>query len=112
MSGVRKNVQEQGDIWVVAKTLKAFNRLRVAWEEDYGTMSIPVEPPPARWADCSEADWVRVKGTVQNDHKKRSNVRIESIFNILECSRPKIIVEVIYDIVCQVFSNIEPCQSC
>lgn len=52
-------MKEQGDIWVVAKTLKAFNRLRVAWEEDYGTNSIPVEPPPARWADCSESDWVR-----------------------------------------------------
>lgn len=51
-------MKEQGDIWVVAKTLKAFNRLRVAWEEDYGASSIPVEPPPARWADCSEADWV------------------------------------------------------
>lgn len=59
VSGVRKNVKEQGDIWVVAKTLKAFNRLRVAWEEDYGTNSIPVEPPPARWDECSEADWVR-----------------------------------------------------
>lgn len=51
-------MKEQGDIWVVAKTLKAFNRLRVAWEEDYGTVSIPVEPPPARWADCNETDWV------------------------------------------------------
>lgn len=58
VSGVKKNVKEEGDIWVVAKTLKAFNRLRVAWEEDYGTTSIPVEPPPARWADCSETDWV------------------------------------------------------
>lgn len=56
---MKKSVKEQGDIWVVAKTLKAFNRLRVAWEEDYGTTSIPVEPPPARWADCSESDWVR-----------------------------------------------------
>ena len=61
VSGVRKNVRGQGDIWVVAKTLKAFNRLRVAWEEDYGTTSIPVEPPPARWEECSEVDWVRVK---------------------------------------------------
>lgn len=58
VSGVKKSVKEQGDIWVVAKTLKAFNRLRVAWEEDYGASSIPVEPPPARWADCSESDWV------------------------------------------------------
>ena len=57
---MKKNVKEEGDIWVVAKTLKAFNRLRVAWEEDYGTTSIPVEPPPARWADCSETNWVRV----------------------------------------------------
>ena len=60
VSGVKKSVKEQGDIWVVAKTLKAFNRLRVAWEEDYGATSIPVEPPPARWADCSESDWVSV----------------------------------------------------
>lgn len=55
-------MKQQGDIWVVAKTLKAFNRLRVAWEEDYGNTTIPVEPPPARWADCSEADWVRDGG--------------------------------------------------
>lgn len=59
---MKKSVKEQGDIWVVAKTLKAFNRLRVAWEEDYGTSSIPVEPPPARWVDCSESDWVRWRG--------------------------------------------------
>eukprot|EP00752_Nemacystus_decipiens_P007336 g6562.t1 len=62
VSGVKKSVKEQGDIWVVAKTLKAFNRLRVAWEEDYGASSIPVEPPPARWADCSESDWKDLKG--------------------------------------------------
>ncbi|CAN0012919.1 unnamed protein product, partial [Choristocarpus tenellus] len=59
VAGVKKSVSSQGDIWVVAKTLKAFNRLRVAWEEDFGATSIPIEPPPARWDDCSEAEWVR-----------------------------------------------------
>jgi Variant SH3 domain len=59
VSGVRKGAagKNKGDIWVVAKTLKAFNRLRVAWEEDFGSNSIPVEPPAARWENCSIAQW-------------------------------------------------------
>ncbi|CAM9148097.1 unnamed protein product, partial [Phaeothamnion confervicola] len=65
VSCVRKGVEGsgRGDMWVVAKTLKAFNRLRVAWEEDYGANTVPVEPPPARWVDCSLQDWEKLRSS-------------------------------------------------
>ncbi len=58
VSATRKGAEpNQGEIWVISKTLKAFNRLRVAWEEEFGSHCIPCEPPHVRWSGCSEADW-------------------------------------------------------
>ncbi len=58
VSAIRKGVApNHGEIWVISKTVKAFNRLRVAWEEEIGSQCTPYEPPPVRWSDCSEADW-------------------------------------------------------
>ncbi len=58
VSATRKGAEpNQGEIWVISKTLKAFNRLRVAWEEDFGSRCIPYESPHVRWNDCSEAVW-------------------------------------------------------
>jgi hypothetical protein len=60
VSALRKE-SNKGEIWVVAKTLKAFNRLRVAWEEDFGVNAVPTEPPPSRWKDVTADEWDAVR---------------------------------------------------
>ncbi len=83
VSATRKGAEpNQGEIWVVSKTLKAFNRLRVAWEEEFGSHCIPSEPPHVRWGDCSEADWDTFRCTCVKQFLNQIIIRSE-----LKCSQ-------------------------
>ncbi len=84
VSATRKGAApNQGEIWVISKTVKAFNRLRVAWEEEFrGSHCIPYEPPPVRWSDCSEADWDTFRCSCIKQFLNQINIRPE-----LKCSQ-------------------------
>ncbi len=83
VSAIRKGAEpNQGEIWVISKTLKAFNRLRVAWEEEFGSHCVPSEPPHVRWGGCSEADWDTFRCACVKQFLSQITIRSE-----LKCSQ-------------------------